>query len=85
MIKAVPSPDEDSEDENHPYRDVVISEEKKVLDERKKVSLAPTFDRLVEVNMALTLAVDQLVKVSYVALFVEMCLVLVMLFFIVKK
>jgi len=61
-------------------------------DEHRKMALAPTFDRLVEVNMALTTAVaplpraiDRLVRTLYVGQTLQLIVLLAMLYLILHR
>ena len=49
---------------NSPVLELPIEE--RAVEEKKRLSLASTFDQLVSVNMRLTQAVGRLVRVSYV-------------------
>jgi hypothetical protein len=59
---------------NSPILDLPIEE--RVVEEKKRLSLASTFDQLVTVNMHLTQAVGRLVRVSYVLVVLHLAEVL---------
>jgi len=55
-------------------------DETKVKEERNRLSMAASFDRLVEVNLQLTTQVARLVRVSYAVLLVQVLAVLSFMF-----
>jgi len=54
-------------------------------EEQKKMSFAPSFDRLVEVNLHLTTAVDRLVKVSYLSHVVQLLILVFVAFMLLNR
>lgn len=65
---------------------------KTIQDEHRKMALAPTFDRLVEVNMALTTAIaplpralNRLVRTLYIGQTLQLIVLLAMLYLILHR